>query len=544
MKLSSLSKVKDSPYYLLYLSLSSVVLFWLSWPVMPFTPLIFLAFVPLLEIENHLAVYKYKAGGKKFFFAIYLAFFFINLTTTWWVYKASLAGAVVMVFANAFLMCIPFLLFRITKKAAGTSWGYFGLVLYWLAFENIHLSWDLSWPWLTIGNVFATNPEWVQWYSATGVPGGTLWVLLVNILLYFAIFHHEALYRGMFRKVTLTYAMLLIIIPIVVGYISYYSYDEQGEAHEMVILQPNIDPYTQKFEGSSEFIPFEQQLDRFLAMSEEKISPETDFLIWPETALDKNIEEARAKNDPIIQRIMAFKDQYPNLTMLTGLVTYTRYVNESDITTSARYVENSGYYDVFNSGLFLKEDNELQFYHKSRLVPGVETLPYPQVTRVIQDILFDLGGTSGGYGKQAERTVFANRDSVMVAPSICYESIFGDFMSQFVRNGANYIFIITNDGWWGKTPGLQQHLHYARLRAVETRRSIARSANTGISAFINQRGDITARSGSWVPDVLTGSIQANDKLTFYAIYGDFISRTAVWLSVFVFLAAIVKRKIV
>ena len=106
------------------------------------------------------------------------------------------------------------------------------------------------------------------------------------------------------------------------------------------------------------------------------------------------------------------------------------------------------------------------------------------------------------------------------------------------------IFIITNDGWWGNTAGHKQHLHYASLRAIETRRSIARSANTGISAFINQRGDIEQATEYWEPAVIQGTIRANDQMTFYGRHGDYLARTAAWLSVFVFLAALVKGKIV
>src|SRR5207247_2436074 len=109
----------------------------------------------------------------------------------------------------------------------------------------------------------------------------------------------------------------------------------------------------------------------------------------------------------------------------------------------------------------------------------------------------DLGGTSGSLGMQKERTVFKTQSTInnpqsaiFIAPAICYESIYGDFLSAYIRNGAEFIAVITNDGWWGDTPGYIQHENYARLAAIEFRRDIARSANTGISCFINQKGDI------------------------------------------------------
>jgi apolipoprotein N-acyltransferase len=114
---------------------------------------------------------------------------------------------------------------------------------------------------------------------------------------------------------------------------------------------------------------------------------------------------------------------------------------------------------------------------------------------------------------------------------ICYESVFGEFFARFVRNGARVMFIITNDGWWGNTPGHRQHFDFASLRAIETRRSIARSANTGISAFINQRGDDLDATGYWVPAAIKGSINANREITFYVRHGDYLARMSSVLSI-------------
>lgn len=450
-----------------------------------------------------------------------------------------------MLLANAFLMTIPFLLFRITKQAAGANWGYFGFVLYWMTFEYIHLNWDISWPWLTLGNGFASFPQWVQWYEYTGVFGGTLWILLANLAFFFVFLKDKAIFRRLFRWRSLIYTLFWVSVPVICSYIIYYNYQNEGKKVEAVVLQPNIDPYTEKFVGSENFIPFEEQAERFINLSKTKLTDSTQFLIWPETAFDGLYYEPVIQSSDIFQKTMQFKKQYPNLSLVTGMTSYLLYEDPNDVTPTARFRENVGHYDVFNTALFINDDNDIVFYHKSKLVPGVEIMPYPQVFSFLSEAIFNLGGTSGGYGRQEERTVFRNaEDSTSVAPAICYESIYGDFMAKYVRSGANLIFIITNDGWWGNTPGHKQHLAYATLRAIELRRSIARSANTGISAFINQRGDISQATKYWTQDVIRETIQANNALTFYAQHGDYLARTAAWLSVFVFLAALVKKRII
>lgn len=539
-----MSQVKNKAYYPWILTLSGGCLLWLGWPVKPLPFLLFIAFIPLLILDDHYSRAGGKKAGRKIIWHAYLIFLLWNVATTWWVYYASPVGTIFMIIANAFLMTLPIILYRLTKKAAGENWGYFSLVLYWMVFEHIHLSWDLSWPWLTLGNGFAMFPEGIQWYEFTGVFGGTLWIWLVNLLLFFAFFKGKAIgdnYR--IQRHYLIYACLLIILPISYSYYVYWNYEEKGEAVEVVVMQPNIDPYTEKFIGSDNFIPFEQQLERFFQLSAKKITPETEFLVWPETAIDFHFREEHIERSAYYQRIKAFKDQYPHLSLLSGAVTYTVYDDEKHHTPSTRYDEKLGHYDLFNAAIFLQADS-VSFFHKSKLVPGVEIMPYPKAVGFVSDLLFDLGGTSGSYGRQTEKTVFYNADSLGIAPSICYESIYGDYMRQFVLNGANFIFIITNDGWWWKSTGYKQHLHYATLRAIENRRSIARSANTGISCFINQKGDILNATEFWEQDVIRGEIKSNDEITFYTRYGDYLARTACWLAAFVFLAGFVKGKIV
>ena len=169
-------------------------------------------------------------------------------------------------------------------------------------------------------------------------------------------------------------------------------------------------------------------------------------------------------------------------------------------------------------------------------------MPYHAVFGFLDKFAIDLGGMSGSLGKQDERSVFTSpltplqrergTRQLAVAPVICYESIYGEFLSGYIKNGAQLIFIMTNDGWWGDTPGYRQHLSYASLAAIETRRSIARSANTGISCFINQRGDISQQTNWWTPCAIKGTINSNSEMTFYVKHGDYIGRIAAYVAAF------------
>jgi apolipoprotein N-acyltransferase len=145
----------------------------------------------------------------------------------------------------------------------------------------------------------------------------------------------------------------------------------------------------------------------------------------------------------------------------------------------------------------------------------------------------------GSLGTDRIRKVYTTVGTVKASPAICYESIFGEFFAEYARNGADVMMIITNDGWWGNTPGHRQHFTFAALRAIETRRSIARSANTGITAFIDQRGDATQATEYWKPAAIKGTINANDRLTFYVRHGDYLARIASGCGGILFLLSIV-----
>lgn len=167
-------------------------------------------------------------------------------------------------------------------------------------------------------------------------------------------------------------------------------------------------------------------------------------------------------------------------------------------------------------------------------------MPYPHLLDFLGPLAIDLGGTVGGYGTQEERSVFAHSENSnwSGAPVICYESVYGEYVSEYVRNGAGAIFIITNDAWWSDSPGYKQHLQYASLRAIETRRSIARSANTGISAFFNQKGEILQKSGWWVQAALRDQVRFNQEQTFYTRHGEYIGHGANWAALGFALAAV------
>jgi apolipoprotein N-acyltransferase len=519
-----------------FIALSSVfsgVLLWLAWPERGYTPLIFIAFVPLLFAEHKFFNIHKLSKGHRMFGNFYLTFLTWNFLTTWWIYNASDVGSVAAILVNSFFMALIWQLFFIVRKGQGSAIGYTSLVIFWIAFEYLHLNWEISWPWLTLGNVFATMPTWIQWYEYTGVLGGSLWVLVINLVLFQLLknlWYKDLLLR--IRKINVflisTVVFVLIACPLILSLYLYYNNTDKGEPVNVVVTQPNIDPYNEKFSGTGD-----EQLAKLLRLSLTSIDSTTDFCFWPETALPDGIREEELEEYSATKTIRKVISNFPRLKLITGLTSFKTYETDSEIPITARKSTrgDSSYFDVFNSAMLLTGYEPAQIYHKSKLVPGVEKMPYPKIFGFLENYAIELGGTSGSLGTQDKRTNFVSPEGIKVAPAICYESIYGDFMSGYIRDGAEFIVVITNDGWWGNTPGYRQHMQYGRLIAISFRKHVARSANTGISAFFNQRGDILQQSEWWKEDVLKQTILKNNIITFYARHGDYIGFVCSYIAV-------------
>ncbi|MCD6566687.1 MAG: apolipoprotein N-acyltransferase [Bacteroidales bacterium] len=510
-------------------SVISGILLSLAWSGWFSGLVLFIAIIPLLFVEKYLYRNRNKFKSRTFFLYLSLSFTIWNLLSIFWIYNATIPGAIGAIIINTTLLSVAIWLFHVTHRRLGDKFGYFSLVIYWLAFEHFYLNAEISFPWLNLGNGLAKDILFIQWYEYTGTFGGTLWVIIINILLFKIINNYLAgrTLREQIAKILFTAGF--IFIPMVISTIIFYSYKEAEDPYDIVIIQPNIDPYNEKFGGLSNY----EQLSIILHLADSLVDENTDYVIGPETSINDYIWENTISENSSIKRVKQFIEKHQNVKFVAGITSYKRYQKGEKLSPTARkFTGVDSYYDVYNTGMQMDSTENIQLYHKSQLVVGVEKMPYPHLFKFLENIIIDLGGTTGSYGTQKERsTLNEPRGDLKAATLICYESIFGEYVTRYIHNGANIIFVITNDGWWGNTSGYKQHLTYSSIRAIETRRSIARSANTGISCFINQQGEIKQPTEWWVPDVIKSTLNLNEKITFYVKYGDYIGRTSDFFSI-------------
>lgn len=509
------------------LALLSAFLLWLAWPPIPYTtPLLLVALVPLLIALDKIVRKNEGKTGKQVFLTAGFTFSLWNTVSIYWVYNAISAvnNPIVSAFVSlipfglgALLMTFAFWLFYRLQRVTTQKIAYAGLVSFYVAMEYLHQTWDLAFPWMSLGNGLAGMHQLAQWYEYTGIYGGSVWILLSNILAFEAYKRLRSDAKGYLKiRPTITWA-LLVILPIVLSLTKYSQYTEKSVPVNVVTVQPNIDPY-KKFGGLSAA----EQLNVLTHLSDSVAQPNTEYFIWPETAIPNSADEDRIRDNSDFKIAQHFLEKYKNGTLITGIESVKFYQDQQ--TLSARKYDNGTYVDVFNAAVQVENSANVQFYHKSKLVPGVEKMPFPAALSILSPVFEGFGGTVGGYGWQKKPGVFFAYSGIGVAPVICYESLWGEWIGDAVKNGAQFIAIITNDGWWGNTSGKDQHLLYAKLRAIETRRYVVRSANTGISCFINQKGDIIKQAGWWTRTALKADINLNDELTLYVKTGDIIAK--------------------
>ena len=436
----------------------------------------------------------------------YPAFVLWNLFVTYWLMMATVAGGLAAILANAAIMVIPLLIIRsLFKSDMNPILASFFAASVWVSYEFLHHNWDLAWPWLTLGNGWSNLINVIQYISVTGVFGISFWIVFTAALIYNYI-------EELVKPILYSAIIIFLAFPVFSIFSIIMQTQEQGDPVEVAIIQPNSDSY----EAYGGMGSLNALLDKLLHISGETVTENTDVLIWPENAIDSALQF----NNRYFTTIQDSLDTW-NTTLITGLG-YVEIYDEGNRPEVVRESDTGRMFNVFNAAIYFDSERSKQVYRKGRLVPIVERFPFVEFFQTIDIFNWVDWGELAGYGLGLE----ANNFNVNGSPTpalICYDSVFPGWVNQFVQNGAGFLTIITNDGWWGDSNGHLQHFAFARLRAIEQRKWIARSANNGISGIISPDGKVQVATEYWTEDSFTFTIYDRNIPTFFTKYGDWFS---------------------
>lgn len=481
------------------ISISAGILLGMSFPPLNLSFLSFPAFLLFFHLVRITDSYKQLA------YYSYAGFVIWNLIGTYWLMMASLPAGIAAILANSVLMTIPLCLGKYySEKNASPLLIALLQASAWVAYEFLHHHWDLSWTWLAIGNAWANFTGIIQYISITGYLGISFWVTFTAALTYQLFLH---------RQHALKYVTLaaFIIFPVW----SFMLLEDTNETKtddpvEVAIIQPNHDSY-QNYGGMQNL---NEVIDSLITLSSRTITTNTKLVLWPENAIDGYI----FKNSPTAERL-ADSAQSWNTNFILGTGLYKNYPEDSVGLFRGNYQGQP--YNIFNATLFVDSSGFISEYEKANLVPVVERIPFVETLAAVDVFNWVNWGRIAGFGKGDSPNMISTTQ--FAAPGlICYDSVYPSWIREFVLADASFLTIITNDGWWGKTSGHLQHFAYARLRAIEFDRWIARSANNGISGIIAPNGEIIIETDYWVKKGFTGEVYNRHTKTLYARFGDWL----------------------
>ncbi len=487
------------------ISLTIGILLGLSWPPLPFPFLVFPAFILLFRLIDLCATAREAAYWS------YPALVIWNIITTYWLVMATVAGGIAAILANAAVMTVPIMLQHRVQKKLDKTWLIVILqAAFWVSYEYLHHQWDLAWPWLALGNAWANVPELVQYISVTGYLGISAWVLLVSALAY------QAWHTGR-NNMGLAAAAVGALLPIL-SLVQLQSVQNEGHQKlDAVVVQPNFDSY-QNYGGLNSPAA---ALTLLTDLTDSVRTENTRMVVWPENGLYPYVSSAATGNsfaNRLKPRLKQQAQQW-NATIISG-TTYFEYFR-NDSTPRLPNPGGNRPYLAYNSALGFYPDSTMEVYRKFNLVPIVERIPFVHFLDAAD--LFGLVDWARiqGYGKGYDDDRF--RVGTTSTPAlVCYDSVFPGWVREFVTDGAGLITIITNDGWWGNTGGHSQHFAYARLRALEFRRWVVRSANNGISGIIAPDGSVKVETDYWTRTAFRYRVPVKTEMTFYARHGDWL----------------------
>lgn len=503
----------------LKICLLTSVLLALSFPPFPGGVLVPLALAIFL---NHITRKEPKAA----FRLGYVMGFFWAVFTLFWIATNTFAGAALAILINPLHYAIVWWLFRRIHRR-NESLALWSFPVLWTAAEYLRQFSDLRFNWMNIAHTQTYYLPFIQFIEWTGYLGITLLLGFLSIFLYMILFKKQNLIRNLIGL------SILIILPLLYGSIRLSELGKENfPTLKVGVVQPNMDPF-KKWDAQ-----FQDSTFTILRNCTYKLK-DADLVVWPETATPFYL---RYKPNYLFQvyHIVDSLDIY----LITG-------------TPDVKYVSDNDYVTYNSAFFFSPNGRNFESYNKIALVPAAESMPFKKAFPFLRKL--DVGGGDFFAGK--EFTVFtlkpelrkhritaiSAKDSladseVKVATVICFDSVFPQIVRQFVKHGARILTIITNDAWFGNTSGPYQHAQYAVLRAVENRVSIARSANTGISMFIDPTGRKHEVVGLEKQAEIIYDLPVTQRLTFYTRYGGWLGTLCLVISIPVIIFGFLKKE--
>jgi len=500
-----------------FIALFSGVLFAVFYPPFKAGFLAYAGFLPLFYLMN-------AENGEKGFRLGYLWGFGFNVATLYWIIWATPPGGLASIlFLPLYSGIFFYTFFYVFRKIRFKALIFFPF--FWTAFEYLRSLGVIGFPWTSLAYTQTYYPELIQYSSYTSAYGVSFWMCWVNVLFYF-LFKNVNNYKLVIRYGILIFA--IILLPYLYGgyVINQENFINENRKIRVSMIQANIDPdvkWDEEFKNNN-FSIYEE-----LSYAAMKDNPE--LIIWPETAATEYI---RLPQGTRYRRLIESIVDSTKTPLVTGTLDW-------------KYVPDYDEYKYFNSAFYFKPGARVfEDYAKIKLVPFGERVPFEEYLPFLNKLEMGQGDFFPGTETKVFRisTKGDVKNNVKFSIGICFESIFPDLIRKFCHKRAEFIAIITNDCWFGRTSAPFQHAQISVFRAIENRTGIARNANTGVTMIIDPYGRTQKQTPIFKRRIVSGDVYLRNTETFYTRYGDVFSYVVLTFALMSFLeiACVIEKK--
>lgn len=495
-----------------------------AFPPQPLGPAALLLLVPWFMAMN-------KFGRQQALFATFWSGMLYNSINYYWIYNVMhvetapsgliLFGLVLLIAYFSIYNVLAAFIYTIAKdiKIKGHSWLLALYPIFYAGLEMTRTRGDFSFPWSHLGYAFGNHLELLQMLSVIGIFGYTALIVASNLIV------ARTLEKNGFRnKWPLAVPAVIFVVLLVHGSVvlsapeaqPFYGSDSP-ESPKVALVQPSI-KQGEKWSRAR----FDSITTKTFSMVNDSVDQDANIIVLAETAIPDHLR----RHPDLIRETFRIANRR-RASILLGALDYKR----NDPSSIRKF-------EIYNAAFLFSQYDEYfpQRYIKKHLVPFSERIPFDDIFPILNYV--DLG--EGDFVPGKETPVY---EPFYWTPGICYDAIFGDIIRDAIRAGSKLFVNITNDGWFGRSTAPYQHLNLIRYRAIENGMPIARTANSGVSSFIDQYGHFDKNTEIFTDAVVQRKIPLKTRNTLYQFIGDSVETALLWFFLIYVIGTLVFWKI-
>ncbi len=490
-------------------------LLFLSWHF-EFFPFILLAFLPILHLLSH-PPRNYNEKLSAYIWSFLSVFAWIYFTISW-IKSVNALVHFILTFLSSLILTLPYILAIIsrTKLKLNALGSMMIFISSWLLLEIVHDLNILGFPYLNLGHTLAPYPGMIQWYSIIGTIGGSLWIFIINLSVFYLIrIVLVELPAG--KKLSLGATLIIIVLALPLLSLAMKSSSKSGQ-HENALfmaVHTSVDVFDYKYSVDPDLL-----LKEYLDLTTPNLdSNKLNIIFWPENALTGEVFLDDPENSTTVKMIREKLGFSPDIYLVTGAIVDEKTDPPDPGAYSPNILfdqEESYYFKRYNAALKINATDPVDIKVKKRLVPFSEKVPSSRIFSPLVSIVPNLADLNFSANEDVSDVFSFGDERFITNTIICYGSAFSAFVAGETKDaGSTFLSLVLNEGWMRSDKAYRHFQWFAVCRAIENQRPLIKSSNNGVSAMIDERGRTQKFISGHNPGVIKGNIQTNEVPSFF-----------------------------